>query len=46
MSFEDKIALRQSYSDELISPDTYDEKTFYDHYNDRNFYGRRFTSEG
>jgi photosynthetic reaction center H subunit len=48
LSVEDEIALRRSYGDELISTDTYDEKTFYehDHYNERNFYGRRFTGEG
>ncbi|MET1056857.1 MAG: PRC-barrel domain-containing protein [Pedobacter sp.] len=42
---EDEIAVRNSFMDDIDIQQTWDEQTFYehDHYNQRNFYGRRFT---
>jgi photosynthetic reaction center H subunit len=41
---EDEIKVRNTFIDDLDIQQTWDEKTFYehDHYNERNFYGRRF----
>ncbi|SEA47247.1 PRC-barrel domain-containing protein [Pedobacter hartonius] len=42
---EDETIVRDAFSDNIDIQQTWDERTFYehDHYNERNFYGRRFT---
>jgi photosynthetic reaction center H subunit len=42
---EDEIAVRNAFSGDIDIEQTWDEQTFYehDHYNQRNFYGRRYT---
>lgn len=42
---EDEVSLRNTFSQNVHDPEIYDAQTFYehDHYNERNFYGRRFT---
>jgi photosynthetic reaction center H subunit len=41
---EDEITVRNVFSDDIDIQQTWDEQKFYehDHYNERNFYGRRF----
>jgi len=43
---EDEITVRNAFIDDIDIQQTWDERTFYehDHYNERNFYGRRFTN--
>lgn len=44
---EDEVNVRRTFSDDIDIQQTWDEQTFYehDHYNQRNFYGRRFTNK-
>lgn len=48
ISIQTEVLARDVFKDESSLPETYDEQTFYehDHYNERNFYGRRFTGRG
>jgi len=41
---EDEITVRNAFADDIDIQQSWDEQTFYehDHYNERNFYGRRF----
>jgi hypothetical protein len=43
---EDEIRVRNAFIDDIDIEQTWDEQTFYehDHYNQRNFYGRRFSN--
>lgn len=47
-NLQTEISNRNVLKDEENSPEVYDEQTFYehDHYNERNFYGRRFAGRG
>jgi len=44
---EDEIAVRNAFIDDIDIQQSWDEQTFYehDHYNERNFYGRRFMNK-
>ena len=44
---EDEVAVRNAFIDDIDIQQSWDEQTFYehDHYNERNFYGRRFTNK-
>ena len=46
LTLEKEIATRESFGIQVNDPGTIDAQTFYehDHYNERNFFGRRFTS--
>jgi photosynthetic reaction center H subunit len=43
---EDEIGVRNAFMEDIDTEHTWDARTFYehDHYNERNFYGRRFTN--
>lgn len=45
LTFESELAARNAFIDEPVVEGVYDDQTFYehDHFNERNFYGRRFT---